>query len=138
MGARRTVLPITKRRFPDTIGRSAQVRSGTGIEVGASHTIARHARSIAEIIEICLANGLFRSAERINADVGAGTGLPEGHSGDQEKKKEKEWHRRPPGCTFSLVPAWQRVKRQTIVPTCDTPVTSSATPTSDTTSTSFL
>ena len=107
MGARGTVLPGAERRFSNTIGRSAQVRSGTGIEVGASHTVARHARSIAEIIEICLANGLFRSADVIEvvegglADVGAGAGLGEGHTGDQKKKENKESHRAPPTVILS-------------------------------------
>lgn len=103
MGARRTVLPIAERRFPYTIGRSTQVGRGTRIEVGAPHVVARRARPIAEIIEICLANGLSRSAELIEvveggiANVGAGTGLREGYTGDQEKKNEKEWHVAPPG-----------------------------------------
>ena len=85
MGARGTVLPISKRRFPNAIGRSAQVRPGTRIEVGTPHTIARRAASFAKIIEICLANGLSRSAEPIEVveggitDVCAGAGLRERH-----------------------------------------------------------
>ena len=77
MGARRTVLPIAKGRFPNTIGRSAQVRRGTRIEVSAPHAVACRAVPIAEIIEVCLANRLSRSAELIEvveggiADVGA-------------------------------------------------------------------
>lgn len=88
MGARRTVLPIAKRRFPNTIGRSTQFGRGTGIEVGASHTVARCARPVAKIIEVCLANGLSRSAELVEVvegritDVGAGAGLCKGYSGD--------------------------------------------------------
>ena len=110
MGARRTVLPVAKRSFPNTIGGSAQVWSGTGIEVGASHVVARCAASVAEIIEICLANGLSRPAELVEVvkggitDVGAGAGLPEGHSGDQEQKNEKEWHVAPPGWCFQRNP----------------------------------
>lgn len=61
MGARGTVPPIAERRFPNTIGRSAQVRLGTGVEVGASHTVVRRARSIAEIIEVCLASAAARN-----------------------------------------------------------------------------
>ena len=81
MGARGAVLPIAKRGSPDPIGRATQARSGARIEIGLPHTVARRARSIVEIIEVCLANGLSRAAELIKivesrvADVGAGAGL---------------------------------------------------------------
>lgn len=68
----------------NSIGRSAQVGRGTGIEVGASHVVARCAASIVEIIEICFANGLSRSAEPIKVVEGGitdvcGAGLRERH-----------------------------------------------------------
>lgn len=91
MGARGAVLPVAKRRSPDPIGRSAQTGRGTGINVGVPHTVARGTRSITEIIDVCLANRLSRSAEGVEvvesrvADVGAGAGLREGQTRDEQK-----------------------------------------------------
>ena len=91
VGARRAILPVPERRFPNTIGRSVQVGRGTGIEVGVPHTVAGRARSIAEIIEICLANGLSRPAELVEAveggiaDVGTGAGMRERHRWKEEE-----------------------------------------------------
>ena len=65
VGARGAVLPSAKCCPANGVGRSTQAWLGAGIDISASHTVARRARSIAEIIEICLANRLFRSAERI-------------------------------------------------------------------------
>ena len=70
MSAPRTVLPIPKRRFSNSISRAAQVGRGTCIEVGASHVVARCAASVAEIIKICFANRLSRSAEPIEVVEG--------------------------------------------------------------------
>ena len=109
MGARRTVLPSAERRFPNPIGRAAQVGRGTGIEVGAPYVVARRARPIVEIIEICLANGLSRSAELIEvveggiANVGAGTGLSEGHRWNEKEEENEESHESTSWLGLSLV-----------------------------------
>lgn len=91
MGARGTILPVAKGRSANGVGRATQARHGAGIEVGVPHAVARRARAVTEVIEVCRTNGLLRSAKAIEvvegrcADVGAGARLREGHAGDQDK-----------------------------------------------------
>src|SRR6185295_4609243 len=94
MGARRAVLPGAERGSTNPIGRATQTGSRTGIEVSVPHAIARRTRPVTEIVEIGLSDGLLRSADGIEvvqgrgADVGAGTGLRKGHTGDQQYKEK--------------------------------------------------
>jgi len=89
MRARGAVLPSAEGRSANAVGWAAQARPGAGTEVSAPHIAARRAWSIAEIIEVCLANELFRSAdaakviERVVTNRGAGAGLSEGLTGGQ-------------------------------------------------------
>ena len=88
-------MPGAKRGAVNPIGRSAEARRGARIEVRVADPVAGRARAIIERVKIGIPNGLPRPAEPIKreegrvADLLAGAGLGQRHTGKEQEEKWK-------------------------------------------------
>lgn len=92
MCARGAILPGAEGGVANLIRGATQAGFGTGIEIGVTDPVSCGAGAIAEVVEVGIANRLSSPAAPIGIiegrvpDIGAGAGLGNGNTGNQQEE----------------------------------------------------